>query len=225
MLSRMVPSGQVGPGHRRHNAHGGGGPAHLAPGLEQPGLGLQQRRGGVDLVALGPEPARSVGPAQTLGRVVQLGCRDQEGLGQGQVRGALGHRDPLVWRGEADTVELAVHLGQDVGPGEGGPALGHALDRHAGGVGQDLIGQVAGVQEGQIVAIGQPGHPGVRLVSDVPLGSSSPPSRQLTQAVMLLGRPGLQGRSLAQLEHLHIGRLAPMGGGELVRPTPSCAPR
>ena len=148
--------------------------------------------------------------------MVQLGCRDQEGLGQGQVRGALGHRDPLVWRGEADTVELAVHLGQDVGPGEGGPALGHALDRHAGGVGQDLIGQVAGAQEGQIVAIGQPGHPGVRLVSDVPLGSSSPPSRQLTQAVMLLGRPGFQGRSLAQLEHLHIGRLAPVGGGELV---------
>ncbi len=33
---------------------------------------------------------------------------------------------------------------------------------------------------------------------------------------MLLGRPGLQGRSLAQPEHLHIGRLASMGGGEVV---------
>ena len=155
----MVPAGQVGPGDRDHGAHGGGRTAHLAPGLEQAGLGLQERGRGVDLVALGPESAGPVGPAQPLGRVVQLGRRDEQRLGQGQVSGALGHGDPLLGRGEADTVELAVHLGQDVGPGEGGPALGHRLHRHAGGVGQDLVGQVAGVQEGQIVAIGQPGHP------------------------------------------------------------------
>ena len=64
------------------------------------------------------------------------------------------------WRGEAHPVQLAVDLGQEVGPREGGSAFGHGLHRHAGRVGQDCVGQIAGVQQGQIVAIGQTGDPG-----------------------------------------------------------------
>ena len=48
--------------------------------------------------------------------------------------------DPLVGRGETDPVQLAVHLGQDVGPAECGPTFSDALHRHARCVGQDAIG-------------------------------------------------------------------------------------
>ena len=224
-LSRWSRPGRLAPVDRRHSAHGRGRTADLAPGLEQAGLGLQQGGGGVDLVALGPEPARPVGPAQPLGRVVQLGCRDQQRLGQSEVSRALGDGDPLVGRGEADPVQLAVHLGQDVGPAEGGPTFGHRLDRHAGGVGQDLIGQVAGVQERQVVAIRQSRDPGDLVVADVALGPPAPAPGHLGQAVVLLGRPGLERRPAPQLEDLHTGRLAAIRGDELANQELSCAPR
>ena len=35
-------------------------------------------------------------PAEALGCVVQLGCRDEQGVTPCQVRGALGDRDPFV---------------------------------------------------------------------------------------------------------------------------------
>ena len=62
----------------------------------------------------------------------------------GQVSRAFGHGDPVFWRGEANPVQLAVHLGQDVGSGEGGPSFGHGLHRDGGRIGQDAVGQVAG---------------------------------------------------------------------------------
>ena len=60
--ARDVPAGQVGLGHGGHRGRGGGRTVHLAPGIEQAGLGVEQCRGGVDLVALGPEPAASRRP-------------------------------------------------------------------------------------------------------------------------------------------------------------------
>ncbi len=201
------------------------GPSVCRPGLEQAGLGLQEGGRGVDLVTLGPESARPIGPAKPFGRVVQLGRRDQKRLGQSQVRRALGDGDPVLGRGEADPVELAVHLGQDVGPGEGGPTLGHALHRHAGRVSQDAIGQVAGVQERKVVALCQFGDPGDLVVSDVALRPPAPGLRHLGQAVVLLGRPGLQGGPTAQLEYLDTRWLAPMSERRTGRPALSCAPR
>ena len=150
-----------------HRARGDGWAIRLSPGLEQAGLGLDEDGGGVDLVPLGPEPAGPIGPAQALRGVVQLRYRDEQGLPDGQIRRALGHRNPVVGRGEADPLELAVDLGQDVGPREGGPALGDLADGHAGGVGEDLVGQVAGSQQRQVVAVRQPRYPGLRISSDV----------------------------------------------------------
>ena len=123
----MVPAGQGGLRHGRHGAHGDDRTVGLSTRLEQAGLGLQEGGRGVDLVTLGPESGRPIGPAEPFGRVVQLRRRDQKRLGQRQVRRPLGDGDPVLRGGEADPVELAVHLGQDVGPGEGGPALGHAV--------------------------------------------------------------------------------------------------
>ena len=127
----------------------------------------------------------------------------------------LGDGDPLVGRGETDPVQLAVHLGQDVGPGERGPTFSHRPHRHAGGVGQDLVGQVAGVEKWKVVAIRQSRHPRDLVVADVALGPSTPARGQLGQAVVFLGRPGLQGRPASQLEHFDTGRLAAMSGDEL----------
>ena len=128
------------------------------------------------------------------------GAEIKQRLGQGQVGRALGDRDPLLGRGEADPVELAVHLGQDVGPGEGGPALGHVLHRHAGRVGQDSVGQIAGVQKRQVVAVRQSGDPGAsgRLRrSSRPAGASLRSSRPGCGAPWPAGSrawPGAAGR-------------------------------
>jgi hypothetical protein len=42
-------------------------------------------------------------------------------------------------------LELAVELGQQVGPGEGGPALGHGPHGHCGSVVEDLVVQITDV--------------------------------------------------------------------------------
>ena len=146
---------------------------------------------------LGPEPAGPIGPTQALRGVVQLRYRDEQRLPDRQIRGALGHRNPVVGRGEADPLELAVDLGQDVGPRESGPALGDLVDGHAGGVGEDLVGQVAGSQQRQVVAFRQPRHPGLRISSDVVLGALAPPLGHGTEGAVLLERPGLEGRALS----------------------------
>jgi hypothetical protein len=49
-------------------------------------------------------------------------------------------------------LELAVELRQEVGPGEGGPALSHRPHGHARRVVEDLVGQVAHAQEGKIIS-------------------------------------------------------------------------
>ena len=48
---------------------------------------------------------------------------------------------------------------------------------YAGRVGEDLVGQVAGAQEGKIVAVRQLGDPGALLVADVALGPLAPAAR------------------------------------------------
>ena len=88
-------------------------------------------------------------------------------------------------------------LGQDVGPGEGGPAPGDLVDGHACGVGEDLVGQVAGSQQRQIVAVQQPRYPGLRISSDVVLGALAPPLGHGTEGAVLLERPGLEGGALS----------------------------
>jgi hypothetical protein len=143
----MVPPGQGGLRHGRHGAHRDDRATRLSTCLEQAGLGLEQCGRGVDLVTLGTESARPIGPAEPFGCVVQFRCRDQKRPGQRQIGRPLGDGDPVLRGGEANSLELAVHLGQDVGPGEGGPALRHTVDRHAGRVFQNPIRQVAGVQE------------------------------------------------------------------------------
>ena len=142
----VVPARQVGLRDGGHCARSDRGSAELTSGVEQASLGLQERGGGVDLVPFGPEPTRPIGPPQPLGSVVQFGCRDEQRLAESQVGRALGHGDPLVGRGEADPVELAVNLGQDIGSTERGPTFGHPFDGHTGRVGQDPVGQVTGVQ-------------------------------------------------------------------------------
>ncbi len=122
------------------------GSAELTSGVEQASLGLQERGGGVDLVPFGPEPTRPIGPPQRFGSVVQFGCRDEQRLAESQLDRALGDGDPLVGRGEADAVELAVDLGQDVGSTERGPTFGHLFDGDTGRVGQDPVGEVIRVQ-------------------------------------------------------------------------------
>ena len=166
-------------------------------------------------MALRPESACSIAPAQVLWGVVQLGGGDQERLRGGQVGGAFGHRDPVLWRGEANSVQLAVDLGQEVGPREGGAAFGHGLHRHAGRIGQDCVGQIAGAQQGQIIAIGETGNPRALVTSDVALGPLAPPAGHLGQAAMLFGRPGLERGPAAQIEHLGARRLATSSRGEL----------
>ena len=181
--------GRVADGRRRPRCPVATAGPSVSPGLEQAGLGLDEGCGGVDLVPLGPEPAGPIGPAQALRGVVQLRCRDEQGLPERQIRRALGHRNAVVGRGEADPLELAVDLGQDVGPREGGPALGDLADGHAGGVGEDLVGQVPGAQQRQIVAVRQPRYPGLRISSDVELGAVAPPS-----VIVARGRCSLSGR-------------------------------
>ena len=77
----------------------------------------------------------------------------------------------------------------------------------------------------QVVAVREASDPGASVVSDVALGPLAPAKGHLGQAVVLLGRPGLEGGPAPQVEHLHVGRLAPVGGREDPRPAPSCAPR
>jgi hypothetical protein len=43
--------------------------------------------------------------------VVQLGCRDDQGLRGGEISAAIDHGDPVLGRGEAHPLELAVELG------------------------------------------------------------------------------------------------------------------
>ena len=103
-------------------------------------------------MTLGPEPGGPIGPPEPLGGVVQLGCRDEQGLRGGEISGAIDDGDPVFGRGKTDPLELAVELGQEVGPGEGGPALGHGPHGHAGRIVEDLVGQVAVVEEGKIIS-------------------------------------------------------------------------
>ena len=190
------------------------GPFVSRPASSRRGFGFQEDGGGVDLVALGPEPAGPIGPAQTLRREVQLRCGDEQRLPGGQVGGALGHGNPIVRRGEADTVELAMDFSQDVGPGEGGPSLRDLADRDRCCVGEDLVGQVTGSEQRQVVAVGEASHPRVQLTSDVVLGSLAPPFGHHAEGAVLFDRPGLECRLLAQLDDLHRGGLTPMGGDE-----------
>ena len=222
----MVPAGQVGRGDRRHNAHGGGGPAHLAPGLEQPGLGLQQGGGGVDLVALGPEPARSHRPgadARACGatRVPRPGgtapgpgprCarppRSARRARRSGHRGTGGAPRPGRWPGRR-------------WPGARPPSGPPRRRRRPG---SRRPGRRRARAAGRCDRPARPPMIAARLrcTSRLVLATGSVNSPRLWCS---LARPGLQGRSLAQPEHLHIGRLAPMGGGELVHQRRPCAPR
>ena len=150
---------QVGLGDDGHRARSDGRSADLASGIEQACFGLQEGGRGVDLMAFGPEPARPVRPPQPFRCVVQFGGRDEQRLAESQVGSAFGHEDPLCGRREADPVELAMSLGQNVGPTERGPTFGDLFHGHTGCVGQDAVGQVAGAQKREIVAVCQSGDP------------------------------------------------------------------
>ena len=67
----------------------------------------------------GPEPGGPIGPPEALGGVVQLGCGDEQGLRRGEISGSIDDGDAVFGRGKADPLELAMELGQEVGPGEG----------------------------------------------------------------------------------------------------------
>ena len=71
------------------------------------------------------------------------------------------------------------------------------------------------MQERQVVAVRQSRHPRDLVVADVALGPPAPAPGHLGQAAVFLGRPGLERRPAAQVEHLHIGRLAAVRGDEL----------
>ena len=222
---RVVPTGQVGRSRARHGALRDGRPAYLTSGVEQPALGLQEGGRGVDLVALRPESACSIAPAQLLWRVVQLGGGDQKRLRGGQVSCAFGHRDPVLWRGEANSVQLAVDLGQEVGPREGGAAFGHGLHRHAGRIGQDCVGQIAGAQQGQIIAIGETGDPGAVgrfRRSARPAGATGRSSRPGCGVLWPAGSRAWPGGAYRAPRCSSVGDLEPW---RTRRPARSCAPR
>ena len=80
----------------------------------------------------GPEPTRPIGPPQRFGSVVQFGCRDGAAIGREPGRPCAADGDAVVGRGEADPVELAVDLGQEIGSTEGGPTFGHPFDGDTG---------------------------------------------------------------------------------------------
>ena len=61
-----------------------------------------------------------------------------------------------------------------------------------GRIGQDHVGQIAGAQQGQIIAIGETRDPGALVGSDVALGPLAPPAGHLGQAAVFFGRPGLE---------------------------------
>ena len=84
---------------------------------------------------------------------MQLGCRDDQGLCGGEISGAIDDGDPVFGRGKTDPLELAMELGQEIGPGEGGPALGYGPHGHAGRVSQDLVGQVTDAQKGKVISL------------------------------------------------------------------------
>ena len=131
----------------------------------------------------------------------------------GEISGAIDDGDPVLGRGKADPLELAVELGQEVGPGEGGPALGHGPHGHAGRVVEDLVGQVAVVEEGKIISARQLGHPRALLGADVALRPVPPLPGQLVQAPVFFGRAGLECRLLAQLEDGDVARLVAVRAG------------
>ncbi len=134
---------------RGDGRRGDGRAAEWRPASRSRASASSRRGGGVDLVASGPEPGGPVGPAEAGRGVMQLGGGEQQRLAEGEVGGPLGHGDPLVGGGEADPVELAVDLGEHVGPGERGPPLGHPARRPPGDVGEDLVGQVDGRRRGR----------------------------------------------------------------------------
>ena len=94
-----------------------------------------------------------------------------------------------------------MHLGQEVGPGEGGPALGHGLHRHAGRVGQDAVGQISGVKQRQVVAVREASDPGASVAlrrSARPVGArrrSSRPGCGAPWPAGSRGWPGAAGRA------------------------------
>ena len=89
--------------------------AVLAPArVEQPGLGVEQRLGGVQRPALGPQARRAVGAAVAGRGVAHLGAGDRE-----RGRPVASRRHPL---GHLDAVRRALRTGRRAGPG--GPRPG-----------------------------------------------------------------------------------------------------
>jgi hypothetical protein len=62
-------------------------------------------------VTLGPEPGGPICPPEPLGGVVQLWYRDEQRLRRSEISSAIDHGDPVLGRGEAHPLELAVELG------------------------------------------------------------------------------------------------------------------
>jgi hypothetical protein len=133
-------------------------------------------------------------PGATARGVVQLGRRDQKRLCQWPGLPCARRRRSARRGGEANPVELAVHLGQDVGSAEGGPALGHpsALPRrrrrpecrHPGR-------RRARAADRCDRPVPRPRRPGRIRCTSRPAGARI---GHLGQAVVLLGRPGFQVR-------------------------------
>jgi hypothetical protein len=67
----------------------------------------------------------------------------------------LGDGHAIVRRGEADPVQQPVSLGQKVLTTVGGMVLGDGRDHYLSSVVEDRLGQVAVVQERQVVAAGE----------------------------------------------------------------------
>ena len=114
---------------------------------------------------------------------------EDQGAGDGEVGDATGDRHPLGRRGKAHPVQHPVRLGEQVEPPEGGAPAGDLGDDCVRRIGEDLVGEVGGAKEREVVAPGERGRPFSLLSCRHELrGALTPALRQLREAVMGLRR-------------------------------------
>ncbi len=165
----------AGSGHRRVADHR---PGAVPAGVEQAGLGPEQFGRAVLPCRGGGELAGAVGGAEEHRDVGQLGWGKLDGQAQGRLDGALGDLGALA-RCEEHAVQLALHVGVEVGLGKDRGLLRAGIKGGPGHVGDHGVGQVVGPQGGQVRAPGQAGHPRGGLVAHPGPGPFAPLSGHL----------------------------------------------
>ena len=187
----------------------------LSPGFEEAIFGLEEDLCGVDEVVPRLKARGPVWAEVTLRGVVHRRRCEHDRSGDGEVGDVLGDGHAIIGRGEADPVQHPVSLGQKVLATVGGMVLGHGRDHRLSGIVEDRLGEVAGVQQRQVVAAGKARDPGQLFVLGYVTGCPlSPSGGQLGEAAMGLLGPGGDRGNLPETHRLDDGRAASMGINE-----------